>query len=102
LACLYGYVIGALKRNLFYYEEVLKGTADGEGIAAAAGDGEVINDRGEDAFFEGDQQGPQGIEYGTHGGNQNNNNNNEGDNKDDNKDKDNNQPQQQNHDEKFQ
>ena len=102
MACLYGYVIGALKRNLFYYEEVLKGTADGEGIAVAAGDREVINDRGEDAFFEGDQQGPQGIVHGTHDGNQNNNNNNAGDKKEDNKDNDNNWPQQQNQEEKFQ
>jgi hypothetical protein len=36
-AHLYGYVIGAIKRNSFYYEEVLKGTADREEIAAAAG-----------------------------------------------------------------
>ncbi len=86
---------------------MLKGTADEEEIAAAVGNWDYSDERGEDAFFEGDQQGTQGIVHGTHGDNQNNNNNNNnnnnaGDKKEDKKDNDNNRSQQQYQDEQFQ
>jgi hypothetical protein len=61
LAHLYDYIIKALKRNLFYYEEVLKGTADGEEIAASAGNWDDSNERGEDAFLKVTNKAPRAL-----------------------------------------
>jgi len=108
LAHLYDYIIKALKRNLFYYEEVLKGNCWWRGNCGLSRQLGWQQWKRRRCIFEGDQQGTQGIVHGTHGDNQNNNNNNNNNNKnagnkkEDKKDNDNNRPQQQNQDEKFQ
>jgi hypothetical protein len=58
---LYGYVIGALKKNSLYFEQVQNGTADGEEMAVAAEDDGDGNDDDDDClFFEGGGGGGSG------------------------------------------
>jgi hypothetical protein len=67
---LYGYVIGALKKNSLYFEQVQNGNADGEEMAVAAEDGDDDDDDDDDGdddddngnFFEG------GSDFGGGGG----------------------------------
>jgi hypothetical protein len=49
---LYAYVIGALRKNSLYYEEVLNGTIDGEEKKTAAADDDDDDDDDSHLFYE--------------------------------------------------
>jgi hypothetical protein len=58
---LYGYVIGALKKNSLYYEEVLTGAVDGEEAKTAEAFAKSVSINGDDDdddvdFFDGDER----------------------------------------------
>jgi hypothetical protein len=68
---LYGYVIGALKKNSLYFEQVQNGNADGEEMAVAAEDGDDDDGGGDDDDDDDDDNGnffEGGNDFGGGGG----------------------------------